>query len=53
MIDTSGHHIVYGELHDFLTGETLPGGCERHFDCPLNEALVFEREEEETWNCAI
>ena len=24
MIDTSGHHIVYGELQDFLTGETLP-----------------------------
>ncbi|MGE4560691.1 MAG: type I restriction enzyme HsdR N-terminal domain-containing protein [Desulfobulbus sp.] len=24
MIDTSGHHIVYGELEDFLTGEILP-----------------------------
>jgi hypothetical protein len=24
MIDTSGHHIVYGQLRDYLTGETLP-----------------------------
>lgn len=24
MIDTSGHHIVYGTLEDFLTGEVLP-----------------------------
>ena len=23
MIDTSGHHIVYGELQDYLTGEIL------------------------------
>lgn len=23
-MDTSGHHIVYGELQDFLTGQTLP-----------------------------
>ncbi len=23
MIDTSGHHIVYGELQDYLNGETL------------------------------
>ena len=32
-----------GSWRHFFTGETLPGGCERHFDCPLNEALVFER----------
>ena len=24
MIDTSGHHIVYGVLQDYLTGEELP-----------------------------
>jgi hypothetical protein len=24
MIDTSGHHIVYGTLRDYLTGEELP-----------------------------
>ncbi|MGD9947232.1 MAG: type I restriction enzyme HsdR N-terminal domain-containing protein [Desulfobulbus sp.] len=24
MVDTSGHHIVYGELEDFLTGDILP-----------------------------
>ena len=24
MIDTSGHHIVYGTLDDYLTGATLP-----------------------------
>jgi len=24
MIDTSGHHLVYGELQDFLTGKGLP-----------------------------
>lgn len=24
MVDTSGHHLVYGTLHDYLTGEELP-----------------------------
>jgi len=24
MINTPGHHTVYGELQDYLTGELLP-----------------------------
>ncbi len=36
-------YLPEGSWRHFFTGETLPGGCERHFDCPLNEALVFER----------
>ena len=36
-----------------FNGKVYEGGRTVELSCPLNEALVFEREEEETWNCAI
>lgn len=49
MIDTSGHHIVYGELRDFLTGESLPDTDDERIRQQLERLLVedlgYAREE--------
>lgn len=51
MIDTSGHHIVYGELNDFLTGEVLPDTDDERIRQQLARMLVeqlgYGREEVE------
>lgn len=39
-MDTSGHHIVYGELHDYLTGETLPDTDDERIRQNLARLLV-------------
>lgn len=38
--DTSGHHIVYGELKDFLTGEILPDTDDERVRQSLARRLV-------------
>ncbi|MCL2341340.1 MAG: type I restriction enzyme HsdR N-terminal domain-containing protein [Proteobacteria bacterium] len=40
MIDTSGHHIVYGELRDYLTGEALPDTDDERVRQDLARLLV-------------
>ena len=40
MIDTSGHHIVYGELNDYLTGEVLPDTDDERIRQQLVRLLV-------------
>lgn len=40
MIDTSGHHIVYGELRDYLTGEVLPDTDDERIRQELARLLV-------------
>ena len=40
MVDTSGHHIVYGVLEDFLTGETLPDTDDERIRQRLARLLV-------------
>ena len=40
MVDTSGHHIVYGELEDFLTGESLPDTDDERVRQSLARLLV-------------
>jgi len=40
MVDTSGHHIVYGELEDFLTGEILPDTDDERVRQDLARLLV-------------
>ncbi|MCL2459206.1 MAG: type I restriction enzyme HsdR N-terminal domain-containing protein [Desulfobulbus sp.] len=40
MIDTSGHHIVYGELQDYLTGEMLPDTDDERIRQELARLLV-------------
>jgi hypothetical protein len=40
MIDTSGHHIVYGVLQDFLTGDTLPDTDDERIRQGLARLLV-------------
>ena len=40
MIDTSGHHIVYGELQDYLTGEVLPDTDDERIRQQLARLLV-------------
>ena len=42
MIDTSGHHIVYGELRDYLTGEVLPDTDDERIRQELARLLVEE-----------
>ncbi len=42
MIDTSGHHIVYGVLTDYLTGETLPDTDDERIRQQLARMLVEE-----------
>ena len=46
-------YLPQGRWKHFFTGRVYEGGRTVELSCPLNEALVFEREEEETWNCAI
>ena len=49
MIDTSGHHLVYGVLQDCLTGETLPDTDDERVRQGLarllTERLGYERTE--------
>jgi hypothetical protein len=49
MIDTSGHHIVYGELRDYLTGHVLPDTDDERVRQALARRLVeqlgYAREE--------
>jgi hypothetical protein len=40
MIDTSGHHIVYGALQDYLTGEELPDTDDERIRQRLARLLV-------------
>ena len=40
MIDTSGHHIVYGELQDYLTGTVLPDTDDERIRQGLARLLV-------------
>ncbi len=42
MFDTSGHHIVYGELQDYLTGETLKDTDDERIRQQLARLLVEE-----------
>ena len=39
-MDTSGHHIVYGEMQDFLTGQTLPDTDDERVRQQLARLLV-------------
>ncbi len=39
-MDTSGHHIVYGEVQDFLTGQTLPDTDDERVRQQLARLLV-------------
>lgn len=43
MIDTSGHHIVYGTLQDFLTGEKLPDTDDERCRQQLARLLVEKK----------
>lgn len=43
MVDTSGHHIVYGMLQDFLTGEELPDTDDERYRQQLARILVEEK----------
>ncbi len=43
MVDTSGHHIVYGTLNDFLTGEELPDTDDERYRQQLARLLVEEK----------
>lgn len=43
MADTSGHHIVYGELKDYLTGEILPDTDDERLRQQLASFLVEEK----------
>jgi len=40
MIDTSGHHLVYGELQDYLTGVVLPDTDDERIRQELARLLV-------------
>ncbi|GAB4340046.1 MAG: type I restriction enzyme HsdR N-terminal domain-containing protein [Desulfobulbaceae bacterium] len=43
MVDTSGHHIVYGTLKDYLTGEELPDTDDERYRQQLVRLLVEEK----------
>ena len=43
MIDTSGHHIVYGTLRDVLTGEELPDTDDERIRQQLTRWLLAEK----------
>jgi len=43
MVDSSGHHIVYGTLQDFLTGEELPDTDDERYRQQLAMLLVKEK----------
>jgi hypothetical protein len=40
MIDTSGHHLVYGDLQDYLTGKLLPDTDDERIRQSLARLLV-------------
>lgn len=42
MMDTSGHHIVYGALQDYLTGQVLPDTDDERIRQELARLLVEE-----------
>lgn len=43
MIDTSGHHIVYGTLQDYLTGQELPDTDDERYRQQLAKLMVEEK----------
>lgn len=43
MVDTSGHHIVYGTLQDYLTGEELPDTDDERIRQQLARLLVEDK----------
>lgn len=43
MVDTSGHHIVYGTLNDYLTGEVLPDTDDERYRQQLSRLMVEEK----------
>ena len=43
MVDTSGHHIVYGTLKDYLTGEELPDTDDERCRQQLARLMVEEK----------
>ncbi len=43
MVDTSGHHIVYGTLRDYLTGKELPDTDDERCRQQLARLLVEEK----------
>ncbi|HEB49189.1 MAG TPA: hypothetical protein ENI89_01145, partial [Desulfobulbus sp.] len=43
MVDTSGHHIVYGVLRDYLTGEELPDTDDERVRQRLARMMVEEK----------
>ena len=43
MVDTSGHHIVYGTLRDALTGEELPDTDDERYRQQLARFLLEEK----------
>jgi hypothetical protein len=43
MVDTSGHHLVYGTLRDFLTGEELSDTDDERYRQQLARFLVEEK----------
>ena len=43
MADTSGHHIIYGTLKDYLTGEELPDTDDERYRQQLARQLVEEK----------
>jgi hypothetical protein len=43
MVDTSGHHIVYGTLKDYLTGEELPDTDDERCRQELARVMVEEK----------
>lgn len=43
MVDTSGHHIVYGTLKDYLTGKELPDTDDERYRQGLAKLLVEEK----------
>ncbi len=43
MVDTSSHHIVYGTLKDYLTGEELPDTDDERCRQELARIMVEEK----------
>ncbi len=42
-LNTSGHHLVYGTLHDYLTGEELPDTDDERLRQQLQRLMVQEK----------
>ncbi|MCK5341455.1 MAG: type I restriction enzyme HsdR N-terminal domain-containing protein [Desulfobulbaceae bacterium] len=43
MIDTSSHHIIYGTITDFITGETIPDTDDERYRQNLARFMVEEK----------